>query len=253
MHSPFPGMDPYLENPELWPEVHSRLIVGIADALNETLSQKYRIAIERRVYQDDHLLVGIPDVSIVAKPDLRDPALSTRVATQPITVLLPEIEEVQERYLEIREIKTGAVITVIEVLSPKNKRSGEGRTIYERKRNRILASLTHLVEIDLLRGDQPLPMIGSNLSAYRILVSRHPTRPTAQLYEFTVRESIPEVPIPLLAGEEEPVMSLQFILQDLYEKGRYHLALDYTGSPQPPLTQADAEWADHLLRAAGLR
>ncbi|WP_392533388.1 DUF4058 family protein [Nostoc sp. C117] len=33
MPSPFPGMNPYLENPELWPEVHSRLIIAIADAI----------------------------------------------------------------------------------------------------------------------------------------------------------------------------------------------------------------------------
>jgi hypothetical protein len=31
MPSPFPGMDPYLENPEFWPGVHNRLIVAIID------------------------------------------------------------------------------------------------------------------------------------------------------------------------------------------------------------------------------
>ncbi|MEQ8961940.1 MAG: DUF4058 family protein, partial [Coleofasciculus sp. C2-GNP5-27] len=34
MPSPFPGMNPYLENPELWPEVHHWLITAIAESLN---------------------------------------------------------------------------------------------------------------------------------------------------------------------------------------------------------------------------
>ncbi|MBV8886966.1 MAG: DUF4058 family protein [Chroococcidiopsidaceae cyanobacterium CP_BM_RX_35] len=33
MPSPFPGMDPYLEQPALWSSFHSRLIVAIADAI----------------------------------------------------------------------------------------------------------------------------------------------------------------------------------------------------------------------------
>jgi hypothetical protein len=45
MPSPFPGMDPYLEAPEFWSEVHSRLIVGTADALAPMLRPKYRVAV----------------------------------------------------------------------------------------------------------------------------------------------------------------------------------------------------------------
>ncbi|MBE9141511.1 DUF4058 family protein [Nodosilinea sp. LEGE 07088] len=67
MPSPFPEMNPYLENPELWPEVHSRLIVAIADALNPQLMPKYRAAIDQRVYDisgDKALLIGISDVTV---------------------------------------------------------------------------------------------------------------------------------------------------------------------------------------------
>ena len=67
MPSPFPGMNPYLESPELWPEVHSRLIVAIADILDPQLLPKYRAAIERRVYDlsgDEAILIRIPDVTI---------------------------------------------------------------------------------------------------------------------------------------------------------------------------------------------
>lgn len=252
-------MNPYLENPELWSEVHSRLIVAIADDLSDHLSEKYRVAIEKRTYfsgGDDSLLVGIPDVSVVGKQPEQSQLSATATLTppvEPITVTLPMAEEVQERYLEIREVATGSVITAIEVLSPKNKRSGEGRQAYERKRNQVLASMTHLVEIDLLRGGQPLPILGTAKSDYRILISRSDRRPSAQLYAFSVKQEIPRFSVPLAAGDEEPVLDLQAVLQQVYKRGRYYLAVDYTQPPQPSLSAADTIWADGLLREAGLR
>ena len=41
MHSPFPGMDPYLEDPGLWPEFHRRLVELLAQVLR-TLVQNER-------------------------------------------------------------------------------------------------------------------------------------------------------------------------------------------------------------------
>jgi hypothetical protein len=253
MRSPFPGMNPYLENPELWSEVHSRLIVAIADDLSEHLSEQYRVAIEKRTYSsevDDSLLVGIPDVSIVSKqPEANRSRTTVTLAppVKPITVALPMTEEVQERYLEIREVATGSVITVIEILSPKNKRVGEGRQAYERKRNQVLASLTHLVEIDLLRSGKPLPIIGAAQSDYRIVVSQSDLRPSAQLYAFSVRQEIPSFPVPLKTGEEEPILNLQAVLDNIYERGRYHLAIDYAKPAQPPLAEEDKDWANGLI------
>ncbi|MBD2093272.1 DUF4058 family protein [Microcoleus sp. FACHB-1515] len=258
MRSPFPGMNPYLENPELWSEVHSRLIVAIADDLTDHLSEKYRVAIEKRIYlsgADDSVLVGIPDVSIVSKQPQNQPVATATLtqSAEPITVTVPLTEEVQERYLEIREVATGAVVTAIEILSPKNKRAGEGRQAYERKRNQVLASLTHLVEIDLLRGGQPLPILGGVKSDYRILVSRSDRRPLAQLYALSVQQEIPSFFIPIGIGEEEPLLNLQNIIGKVYERGRYHLAIDYTQPAHPSLAQEDADWADTLLKEHKLR
>lgn len=252
MQSPFPGMNPYLENPELWSEVHSRLIVAIADDLTDHLSEKYRVAIEKRTYfsgGDDSLLVGIPNVSVVGKsPEQSQLSATATLPVEPITVTVPMAEEVQERYLEIREVATGSVITAIEILSPKNKRSGEGRQAYNRKRHQVLASLTHLVEIDLLRGGQPLPILGVARSDYRILISRSDRRPSAQLYAFSVRQRIPQFTVPLAAGDEEPVLDLQSIVERVYERGRYYLAIDYTQPAQPPLSEQDAIWATTILQ-----
>ncbi|MBE9097995.1 DUF4058 family protein [filamentous cyanobacterium LEGE 07170] len=264
MRSPFPGMNPYLESAELWSEVHSRLIVGIADELSEHLSEKYRVAIEKRTYWDisnPSLMVGIPDVSVVTQQTDRpqqtetspETATTTLVAQQPTTVTLPIPEEIQERYLEIREVATGAVITAIEVLSPKNKRSGEGRRSYERKRNHVLNSLTHLMEIDLLREGEALPFYGGSQSDYRILISRSDRRPSGQLYAFNVRQSIPVVAVPLAAENEEVLLDLQTVLHQLYQRGRYHLAIDYQKSPHSPLSEEATKWMDTLLKEAGIR
>lgn len=148
-------MNPYLENSELWSEVHSRLLVAISDAISPQVLPKYRVAIEKRVYQ-----VNEESLSVVSAPN------------KPINVNIPIPEEVIERYLEVREVGTGEVITVIELLSPKNKLSKEGRNAYENQRQKILGSPTHLVEIDLLRSGKPMPIAGKDIpSSYRILVS----------------------------------------------------------------------------------
>ena len=62
-------MNPYLESPDLRSEVHSRTIVAIADFLSERLSERYRVAIEKRVYLsdgDDSVAIAIPDVSVLS-------------------------------------------------------------------------------------------------------------------------------------------------------------------------------------------
>lgn len=247
-------MDPYLESPDLWSAVHSRLIVGIADDLVDHLSAKYRVEIEKRTYfseENDSILVGIPDVAVVTGRNQEATNLGTTSATatiQPETVIVPLAEEVTERYLEIREVATGRVVTVLELLSPKNKRAGEGRVAYERKRNRILASTTHLVEVDLLRGGRSFPIATQNLGDYRILICHGDRRPTGELYAFSLRQPIPKVPIPLMSGEELPILDLQKLLNHVYERGRYHLAIDYHQPLQPSLSQEDQQWIESLLK-----
>lgn len=253
MRSPFPGIDPYLENPEFWSAVHNRLMVALADDLVDHLSEKYRVEIEKRTYfssDQESVLVGIPDVAVITgKTAESQSAIATlALPVQPEKVTLPIAEEVNERYLEIREVATGTVVTVIEILSPKNKRPGEGRMAYERKRNQVLASATHLVEIDLLRGGKPFPISSQNLGDYRILICRGDQRPSGELYAFSLRESIPPVLIPLMPGEAEPILDLQPLFDRVYQKGRYHLAIDYSQPPQPPLSEEYRQWAEVLLR-----
>jgi Protein of unknown function (DUF4058) len=262
MRSPFPGMNPYLENPELWAEVHHWMITMIAESLVPKLRPKYRVGIEKRIYQTiDHesLLVGIPDVTFgrSTSTPVRDISTVAVVSPpiKPINVNLPMPEEVREGYLEVREVGTGEVVTVIEVLSPKNKRAGEGRKAYLSKRQQILGSSTHLVEIDLLRGGKSMPILGNEIPAdYRILVSRSHTRPKAELYPFNLQEPIPSFPLPLRQGDTEPLLDLQILINEIYERAGLDLAIDYNNSePIPGLLESDKAWMNQLLEQQGLR
>ncbi len=257
MNSPFPGMNPYLENPIFWSEVHHRLIAVIADEIEPNIPPQYRVAIEMRTYlsdEEDSILVGIPDVTIFSPQSNQKEHSSTAQATQVattdgVTVTIPMPENVTESYLEIREIDTGFVVTTIEILSPKNKRSGEGRKAYERKRKQVLASLTHLVEIDLLRNGRQMSLLGKvPATDYRIVVSQSEIRPQAKLYGFSVREKIPTFVLPLQSGDREVILDLQPLLNRIYARARYYLTIDYNQQPIPPLKAEDKAWADILLQ-----
>ena len=70
MNSPFPGMDPYLEHPALWPDVHNSLIATLRDELAQAVAPRYYVALEQRAYlltPDDIVLVGRPDISVVGE------------------------------------------------------------------------------------------------------------------------------------------------------------------------------------------
>lgn len=258
MPAPFPGMNPYLENPELWSEVHHRLITAIADAIESDLNRDYRVAIEKRTYlsEGESVLVGIPDVSVLSQRSTTSQNQSTTLSAlgEPVTVTVPMPETVREGYLEIREVVTGYVVTVIEVLSPANKRAGKGRVAYETKRREVLGSPTHLVEIDLLRGGKPMRILSKTQpSDYRILVSQGNRRPLAQLYSFSIRREIPKFLLPLRSEDTEPLVDLQTLLIGVYERARYDLAIDYSLEPVPLLKEEDKIWVDALLRQKGLR
>jgi hypothetical protein len=243
----FPGMNPYLEDPEIWVELHSWLIVQLARSLNPQLTPKYRAAVEKRIYHDS-VLVGIPDVSVFVKGTAQtETSTATLTAPLPQRVAVPMMEEVKESYLNIREVATGRVVTVIELLSPTNKRMGEGRSQYNVKRNQILNSATHLIEIDLLQTGEPMPIASATPSDYRILVSRSPMRPRADLYAFNLRDRIPVFPLPLESGDREPLIDLEELLDQVYEEAVLELAIDYTALPKVKLNDEDWEWVRSVI------
>jgi hypothetical protein len=255
MRPPFPGMDPWIEHPAIWPDVHNSLITAIRDELAPRLAPKYSVGVEQRVYllvPGEPKFVDRPDVAVVGRSDragYREPAGQEEAASVGvIDVEVPVLDELEEWFLEVRDVETRSLVTAIEILSPTNKIDPKGRKKYMRKRRTLLESESSLVEIDLLRAGEPMPMNRDRSHTdYRILVSREATRPRAKLFIFNVPQPIPPIPIPLLPGDVEPELELGAILPALYDRARFDLRLDYAKPPVPPLTEGNAEWARAIV------
>ncbi len=259
MPSPFPGMDPYLEGPE-WTDFHTTFLVALREELHRLLSPRYIIRVDRRVYLEPlegedafRTSTAIPDVLIDKGSAAPLPAQAgTAMLAQPHDGLLPEVVEVRETFLEIRELESRRVVTAVELLSPTNKRPGsEGREHYLAKRQSILQSPTHLVEIDLLRGGRRPPLRTPYPAGdYFIIVSRAPLRPHVDIYSWVLKDPLPAVPIPLLAGDPDVSLDLQPLFAATYDRSGYAAMLQpYRNKPpHPALAATDQAWVDHLLK-----
>ncbi len=262
MPSPFPGMDPYLE--AHWGDVHTRVIVYASDALQRSLPRELRARVEERVSvetPDEKARTRIPDVRVIEdldRPRKRRPSAADGVAVAEPFVI-PADEPVTKRFIEIRDIASGnKVVTVIEVLSPTNKLAGPGRAEYLDKREELRAGRVNLAEIDLLRsGPRPYPFHVNALpvafhTPYQAWVRRAATD-DIEVYRISLRESLPNIRIPLRPDDRDAILQLQPLIEKCYENGDYAGEIDYERDPEPPLEGADARWADGLLRKAGRR
>lgn len=258
MPSPFPGMNPWLERPALWPDVHDSLLMSLRGALAPLLRPKYFLSAQQRtvlaVVPPDPQPI-FPDLAVLELSHSSLPAdVAAAAFDEPLIVEIPAQETITEDYLEVVEVASQQVITIIEILSPSNKRSGEDRQAYIAKREKIFRAPINFVEIDLLRGWSPMPFTLSktngHLSQYRILVKRRTSLRRAFLYPFDVRDTIPVFPLPLQPGDVEPPVRLGAALKEIYDEYGYDLCLNYHESPEPPLNDADAQWAAEILRAA---
>jgi hypothetical protein len=261
-------MDPYLERH--WGGLHHRLIVYAADALQTQLPANFHARIEERVYiemPNGHARDFVPDVFVVQRAKSRRPRARTggRVGNGKVAVAEPMVIdvgelEVTETYIEIRDAKQDErVITAIDFVSPKNKVTGPGRDSYLEKQRSFLASDTSLVEIDLVRTGKhvvavPLTHIPPADRSCGIICIRRPTwRQKANVIPMPLRNRLPLIRIPLRPGDREPLLDLQLLIDRAYRKGEYDEEINYTREPDPPLSAADARWADALLRKKGLR
>jgi hypothetical protein len=255
-------MDPYLETPHLWPDVHHGLISQIQALLNPAIRPRYVARVELRVYvsedDDPGRDVLVPDVRI-EKPKgkgSKKPKNGAALAVvEPLIVPWLAEDEIEEAHVEIRLSETGQLVTLIEVLSPANKiRGAAGRSSFLRKRRETLASDVHWVEIDLLRGGVPSVTRPALVPAhYRIFVSHAAARSEARYWPIDLRQTLPVIGVPLRAPDADVPLALHAVLQSAYERGAYDVSIDYRHEPDPPLTAEDAKWAGRLLREKGLR
>jgi hypothetical protein len=275
MKSPFPGMDPYLERH--WGDVHQSAITYIRDWLQPRLPGDLRARTQERVFIDvSDLLRGdyYPDVRVVERPGKSQVAGSRAVVAESPTetemgngVVTPaepflihlDVEPVTEGYVEIIDVKSGhRVVTTIELQSVANKRAGEGRRLYLKKRKDQQAAGVNLVEIDLLRRGKPVLMVGkeqlprSVRTAYQVCVWRGSRPNLVEVYRVPLRERLPVISIPLRPADADVPLDLQTILEQCYRNGGYD-DIDYKAEPEPALKTADAKWADALLRELGRR
>lgn len=246
-------MDPWLEHPARWPNVHQRFITYAGDLLGAQVGADFFVAIGERVYVEAPNRTLYPDVSVVETPGRAPAVAGSVVADAPTVVRLRPVER-REPFLELRTADADErVVTVVEAPSPASKRPGAGRELYLRKQAEVLASDVSLVEIDLLRAGEPTVALPPELAGdapYRVVVSRASDREARELYAVPLRSRLPRVAVPLVAGVPDVVLDLGAVLHEVYERGTFARRLDYATQPVPPLADDDLAWARGVVEAS---
>ena len=252
MASPFPGMDPYLEDPATWTGVHAAILGAVFEQLGPAVRPRYAVRFEERVFitgeEDPGYYPVVADVRVVQ----RDPSAGLRTASvatiaEPIRVTLPLDEEVHERSLHVVDVRDRSVVTVIELLSPTNKARGSaGRASFLRKRREVTSSDANWMEIDLLRDGLRTPRPTNVADTdYRVYLSRGSLPREAFVWPIRLADRLPIVAVPLREGDDDVPLDLQAAVTAAIERGSYDLDADYDVDPVPvpPLAEAAATWA----------
>lgn len=259
MPSPFPGMDPYLEDARIWEDFHASLAAEIRDQLAPSLRPRYVAALAVRVTYDEVVVERRPSQAI--KPDVSvwraedrpagHVAVASAIAPAPLVGMIAPQVAINLYAIEIRRVEDDLLVTAIEILSPVNKRPGhEAFVSYQRKRGDLLRSAAHLMEIDLLRAGRrwvlltPLPA-----APYFTFLSRADKRPRIEIWPLRFQEPIPVLPVPLLEPDPDVPLDLGRAMRAIYDRASYDLRIDYHRPvPPPDLGSEDAEWVAALLQ-----
>jgi Protein of unknown function (DUF4058) len=225
MRSPFPGMDPYIE--QFWGDLH------------QTMINRSRAAIQKQLPAD-----------LVARVD-------ERVIVEPAIV---QDEPERQGCIEIIDLGSGRrVVSVIEILSPSNKIPGPGRDMYLRKQEELRQGGVSLAEINLNRTGSHVFMVALNripegqATPYAACIRRAWKPFHLEYYRVPLRECLPAIAVPLRPEDSSVPLDLQAVLDECCDEGRYIDDIDYRKDADPPLTGDDARWADAFLREQGRR
>ena len=268
MPSPFPGMDPFLEHPVFFPDLHGSMHVYIREALQAALPEPYFAVVEERLWVESSARPIEPDSVVIQSLEsgTETHGIATAVATrtQPLVFEVFD-DEHTETYIEVRtrlRDEKERIVTTIEVLSPTNKSPGEkGRDLYLEKQREILDSDIHLVEIDLLRGGMhTTPMSLERLQHkagafdYHVSVHRFDERGRFYVYAWKLDSALPEIAIPLLPGDGGVPLDLQAVFARCYDTGPYRRRVRYdVARLDPPLDSERAAWAKRTIEGTGAR
>ena len=227
MPSPFPGMDPYLENEELWPLFHHQLVLCLYQILLPGLVDRYRARVSQRVYATEQALF----TSIVH-------------------------EEHREDYIEIRQRNDGKLVTLLDVVSPPNKTTRSGREAYLDKRREGRNASANLVELDLvLQGQPTLEYSRDGLPDwdYAVTVTRASQPERYEIYTATLQKRLPRFRLPLAADDRDTVLDLHTAFTRCYDQGGFAAKIDYARDPVTSLNAEDKQWLDEVLKQQKLR
>ena len=229
MHSPFPGMDPYLEHAKLWPAFQHQLLACLYQILLPGLVDRYRARVGTRCYVSEMPLF----TSIIR-------------------------DEYSEEFIEIRSRTDNRLVTLLEVVSPANKTTLAGRQAYLDKRREAVLQRAGVVEIDLvLQGKPTLTYSRDGLPEFDHAVSV--TRATApdryEIYTATIQKRLPKFKLPLAPDDRDTLLDLQAAFARAYDLGGFASQIDYKSEPpgDVPLSDANKAWVGDLLKQMKVR
>jgi hypothetical protein len=245
-------MNPYLEQEDVWQDFHQSFLPLARAALSEQVRPAYLVKIEEYLFihelpDEERRYLGRTDVGVTRGQPEAGAQTATAVLEAPaFGRIVPVVDVERHSFLEVRDRRDRELVTVIELLSPSNKKAGPDREQYLAKRRQLFASPVHLVEIDLLRGGPRLPLEDLPDCDYYALVSRAEQRPRVGIWPLRLHERLPAIPVPLRAPHPDARLDLQELLHRLYDEAGYQDYI-YTGTPQPPLHPQDAAWAQQFI------
>jgi Protein of unknown function (DUF4058) len=257
MPSPFPGIDPFLEDQGYWKELHAKVLNWIQDVLAEEVPDTYEVRMEERlslIYETDSdpRRNVWPDVTILGKSGAIPPErpVPGTMVLEPVSLPLRiyQTEEVVEHRIEIRRFPDRELVTVIELLSPSNKQP-PGERLYLEKHFELIHQSVRLVEIDVLIGGKRL-QVDADLPAGQCFafVSRAEWRPMSDVYAWSIRDPLPTIMIPLIAPDPDIPLDLAAIFNTVYERARYERSINYKAPLGLPLDPEDRKWAEAIAR-----
>jgi hypothetical protein len=253
MPSPFPGMNPYLEQSDTWEDFHHEFISHAREMLSAQVGPNYYVKVEVRLYlhelsAEERRYFGRADVAVTGQPQPGPSAKAANV-TAPLELVSPNVDVERHTSLEIRDRRNRRVVTAIEILSPTNKTPGPDRDDYLRKRSVLMIERIHFVEIDLRRGGvRPSPPLLPPCDYY-VLLSRFEDRPKLGMWPLRLPDRLPVIPIPLTAPDPDVLLDLQAVLDRTYDAADYGKYI-YGESPEPPLTAEQLAWARPFIPSA---
>lgn len=227
MPSPFPGMDPYLEDEAHWAGFQHHLVAGLYQILLPGLVDRYRARIQQRTY-------------VTEEP------LFTSVLRQ----------ERQEEYIEIRQRSDGRLVTLVDMASPINKSLSQGRAAYHETRRQARSQNASIVELDLILQGQPLldySRDGLPEWDYAVTVTRCTQPERYEIYTSTLLKRLPRFKVPLAPDDRDTVLDLQATFARAFDQGNFAGKIDYTRDPSTKLNDTQRQWVGDWLKQMRLR